>query len=88
MVIQADSVEKTSVAVAHGYLAILLGYLSLGSQVRRRLEEKSHGRGTKYLLDSIQEFMALHQKLDTDELTTSLQNLVNELRQRHKASSR
>ncbi|KAK1729808.1 uncharacterized protein BDZ83DRAFT_567668 [Colletotrichum acutatum] len=84
----ADSVEKTSVAVAHGYLAILLGYLSLGSQVRRRLEEKSHGRGTKYLLDSIQEFMALHQKLDTDELTTSLQNLVNELRQRHKASSR
>ncbi|KXH43542.1 hypothetical protein CNYM01_13201 [Colletotrichum nymphaeae SA-01] len=84
----ADSVEKTSIAVAHGYLAILLGYLSLGSQVRRRLEEKSHGRGTKYLLDSIQEFMALHQKLDTDELTTSLQNLVNELRQRHKASSR
>ncbi|KXH48835.1 hypothetical protein CSIM01_12496 [Colletotrichum simmondsii] len=84
----ADSVEKTSVAVAHGYLAILLGYLSLGSQIRRRLEEKSHGRGTKYLLDSIQEFMALHQKLDTDELTTSLQNLVNELRQRHKASGR
>ncbi|OHE93347.1 hypothetical protein CORC01_11356 [Colletotrichum orchidophilum] len=84
----ADSVEKTSVAVVHGYLAILLGYLSLGKQVRQRLEEKSHGSGTKYLLDSIQEFMALHQKLDTDELTTSLQNLVNELRQRHRASSR
>ncbi|TIC99946.1 hypothetical protein CH35J_005666 [Colletotrichum higginsianum] len=82
----ADSVEKTSIAVAHGYLAILLGYLSLGGQVRRRLEEKSQGRGTKYLLDSIQVFMALHQKLDTDELTTSLQNLVNELRQRHRLS--
>ncbi|KAK1979694.1 hypothetical protein LZ30DRAFT_596363 [Colletotrichum cereale] len=82
----ADSVEKTSIAVAHGYLAILLGYLSLGGQVRRRLEEKSHGRGIKYLLDSIQEFMSLHQKLDTDELTTSLQNLVNELRQRHRLS--
>ncbi|OHW98135.1 RheB small monomeric GTPase [Colletotrichum incanum] len=82
----ADSVEKTSIAVAHGYLAILLGYLSLGGQVRRRLEEKSHGMGTKYLLDSIQEFMSLHQKLDTDELTTSLQNLVNELRQRHRLS--
>ncbi|KAK2065771.1 hypothetical protein LY76DRAFT_498950 [Colletotrichum caudatum] len=82
----ADSVEKTSIAVAHGYLAILLGYLSLGSQVRRRLEEKSHGKGTKYLLDSIEEFMSLHQKLDTDELTTSLQNLVNELRQRYRRS--
>ncbi|KAK1997073.1 hypothetical protein LX36DRAFT_579182 [Colletotrichum falcatum] len=82
----ADSVEKTSIAVAHGYLAILLGYLSLGSQVRRRLEEKSQGQGTKYLLDSIEEFMSLHQKLDTDELTTSLQNLVNELRQRHRRS--
>ncbi|KAK2008630.1 hypothetical protein LZ32DRAFT_631451 [Colletotrichum eremochloae] len=82
----ADSVEKTSIAVAHGYLAILLGYLSLGSQVRRRLEEKSHGKGAKYLLDSIEEFMSLHQKLDTDELTTSLQNLVNELRQRYRRS--
>lgn len=78
--------EKTSVAVAHGYLAILLGYLSLGGQARQRLEGKSHGRGIKHLLGSIQEFMALHQKLDTDELTTSLQNLVNELRQRHKLS--
>ncbi|KAF9869448.1 hypothetical protein CkaCkLH20_13045 [Colletotrichum karsti] len=28
--VMADSVEKTSVAVAHGYLAILLGYLCLG----------------------------------------------------------
>ncbi|KAK1594710.1 uncharacterized protein LY79DRAFT_588907 [Colletotrichum navitas] len=82
----ADSVEKTSIAVAHGYLAILLGYLSLGSQVRGRLVEKSHGKGTKYLLDSIEEFMSLHQKLDTDELTTSLQNLVNELRQRYRRS--
>ncbi|KAK2754442.1 rheb small monomeric gtpase [Colletotrichum kahawae] len=80
--VMADSVEKTSVAVAHGYLAILLGYLCLGSKVRRRLEEKSQGRGIKYLLDSIQEFMALHAKVDTDELTTSLQNLVNELRQK------
>ncbi|KAF4489052.1 hypothetical protein CGGC5_v003743 [Colletotrichum fructicola Nara gc5] len=80
--VMADSVEKTSVAVAHGYLAILLGYLCLGSQVRRRLEEKSQRRGIKYLLDSIQEFMALHAKVDTDELTTSLQNLVNELRQK------
>ncbi|KAL0944169.1 rheb small monomeric gtpase [Colletotrichum truncatum] len=84
--VMADSVEKTSVAVAHGYLAILLGYLSLGSQVPQRLKEKSQGKGIKYLLDSIQEFMTLHAKVDTDELTTSLQNLVNELRQKHKLS--
>ncbi|TDZ14945.1 hypothetical protein Cob_v012135 [Colletotrichum orbiculare MAFF 240422] len=75
--VMADSVEKTSVAVAHGYLAILLGYLSLGSRVRRRLEEKSQGSGTTYLLNSIQQFMNLHDKVETDEMTTSLQRLVN-----------
>ncbi|KAF6840794.1 rheb small monomeric gtpase [Colletotrichum musicola] len=84
--VTADSVEKTSVAVAHGYLAILLGYLSLSAQVRRRLEEKSNGMGTKYLLDSIYGFMTLNAKINTDESTASLQNLVNELRRRQKTA--
>lgn len=79
---KADSYEQTSLAVAHGYLAILLGYISMDDRTRRWLLAKSGGKGTQYLLSSIREFMALHEKVAdaaTDDMATSLGRLVNEL---------
>ncbi|ROT40896.1 hypothetical protein SODALDRAFT_356916 [Sodiomyces alkalinus F11] len=82
----ADSVEQTSLAVTYGYLAILLGYLCLNSAFRQRMEAKSQGEGIKYLLTSIREFLALHEKAAMDDMTTSLQGLINDLQLMAKTS--
>ncbi|KAL2753935.1 hypothetical protein ACRALDRAFT_2035969 [Sodiomyces alcalophilus JCM 7366] len=82
----ADSVEQTSLAVTYGYLAIFLGHLCLSSAFRQRMEAKSQGKGIKYLLTSIREFLALHEKAAMDDMTTSLQGLINDLQLMTKAS--
>lgn len=78
---QADSYEQTQLVVAYGYLAILLGYLSLEPDVRRHLNYRSSGRGVKYVLGTIREFMAFHEKVAaaTDDMSQSLQSLMREL---------
>lgn len=79
---KADSYEQTSLAVAHGYLAILLGYASMDDRVRAWLISRSGGKGVHYLLNSIREFMALHEKVanaPADNMATSLGHLVTEL---------
>ncbi|KAF7544979.1 hypothetical protein G7Z17_g9539 [Cylindrodendrum hubeiense] len=55
---EADSVEKSQLSVAVGYLAVLLGYLSLVGSVRRRLADRTGGEGVSGLIGSIQEFIA------------------------------
>ncbi|EGY17964.1 uncharacterized protein VDAG_08298 [Verticillium dahliae VdLs.17] len=77
---KAETVEQTSLAVAYGYLAILLGYLCLEARVRQRLTSQSNKKGLSYLLDSVQEFMTLHARAAGDDLAATLQPLVNELR--------
>jgi hypothetical protein len=77
---QADSVEKTQLNVAFGYLAVLLGYLALSSSVRQLISSKSSGQGLRNLIGSIQEFIAHHRTLDQRaEVTLRLQDLVNGL---------
>jgi hypothetical protein len=74
-------VEKTQLNVAFGYLAVLLGYLSLSIPVYERFSAKNFGKGLECLVASIKEFIALHKtldrKADTKELTLRLQNLVD-----------
>jgi hypothetical protein len=81
--LKADSVEKTQLNVAFGYLAVLLGYLCLSEPVRKRFSHKNHSKGLGCLLDSIREFIALHRTIDdksgANSLTGKLQNLVDSL---------
>ncbi|KAK7398006.1 hypothetical protein QQX98_012634 [Neonectria punicea] len=74
---EADSVEKSQLSVAVGYLAVLLGYLSLVESVRRRLAERTGGEGVSGLIGSILEFIGMYRSVDSK--VHELEGLVNEL---------
>ncbi|KAI5461049.1 hypothetical protein BGZ63DRAFT_384802 [Mariannaea sp. PMI_226] len=76
---EADSVEKSQLSVAVGYLAVLLGYLSLVGTVRRRLVQRTDGEGIRGLIGSIQEFIRMYRSVDSK--VHELEGLVNELQQ-------
>ncbi|KAK3328452.1 wings apart-like protein regulation of heterochromatin-domain-containing protein [Cercophora scortea] len=59
----ADSMEKTQLNVALGYLSILLGYLCLNSSIRDRFVSVHPKRSLQPLLDSINEFIRFHQEV-------------------------
>ncbi|KAK3373976.1 hypothetical protein B0T24DRAFT_649706 [Lasiosphaeria ovina] len=59
----ADSMEKTQLNVALGYLSILLGYLCLGESIRERFVLVHPKKSFQPLLDSINEFIAFHHKV-------------------------
>lgn len=77
--LQADSVEKSQLSVAVGYLAVLLGYLSLVGPVRRRLTERTGGKGVLGLIGSIQEFIRMYRSVDSK--VHELEGLVIDLQQ-------
>ena len=56
--------EKTQLNVALGYLSILLGYLCLSDSIRRRFILVHPKRSMQPLLDSINEFIAFHRKVE------------------------
>ncbi|KAK4164872.1 wings apart-like protein 1 [Cladorrhinum sp. PSN259] len=58
----ADSIEKTKLNVALGYLAVLLGYLCLNDSIRDRFISVHPKKSLRPLLDSINEFIILHHK--------------------------
>ncbi|KAK4229867.1 wings apart-like protein 1 [Podospora fimiseda] len=58
----ADSMEKTQLNVALGYLAVLLGYLCLNDSIRDRFIAVHPKKSLRPLLDSINEFIILHHK--------------------------
>ncbi|KAH8733248.1 hypothetical protein BGZ61DRAFT_345104 [Ilyonectria robusta] len=74
---EADSVEKSQLSVAVGYLAVLLGYLSLVGSVRRRLADRTGDEGVSGLIGSIQEFIGMYRSVDSK--VHELEGLVNEL---------
>ena len=81
---QADSVEKTQLNVAVGYLAILLGYLCLSGTTRRRFDSLNRGAGLQCLVDSIREFMQVFTSIDgksgaAGNHVARLENLVGAL---------
>jgi hypothetical protein len=60
---QADSMEKTQLNVALGYLSIFLGYLCLNDSIRDRFVLVHPKKNIQPLLDSINEFIAFHRKV-------------------------
>jgi hypothetical protein len=60
---QADSMEKTQLNVALGYLSVLLGYLCLSDSIRDRFVLVHPKKNTQPLLDSINEFILFHRKV-------------------------
>ncbi|KAL2157188.1 hypothetical protein VTH06DRAFT_6324 [Thermothelomyces fergusii] len=59
----ADSMEKTQLNVALGYLSVLLGYLSLSGSIRDRFILVHPKKSIQPLLDSINEFIAFHRQV-------------------------
>lgn len=89
---EADSVEKSQLNVAFGYLSLLLGYMSLYEPVRQRFSSMHKAGNLVPLLDSIREFIAYHRMTDDaiaqtgegqaplySSFTTKLQGLVERL---------
>ncbi|ROW08886.1 hypothetical protein VMCG_02794 [Cytospora schulzeri] len=89
---EADSVEKSQLNVAFGYLSLLLGYMSLYEPVRQRFSSMHKAGNMVPLLDSIREFIAYHRMTDDaiaqtgegqaplySSFTTKLQGLVERL---------
>ncbi|KAI8633128.1 hypothetical protein F5Y19DRAFT_471386 [Xylariaceae sp. FL1651] len=61
---EADSMEKTHLNVAFGYLSVLLGYLALHAPVRHKLKSSHPARSVGPLIDSIREFIAHYEQVD------------------------
>ncbi|KAI0199069.1 wings apart-like protein regulation of heterochromatin-domain-containing protein [Astrocystis sublimbata] len=88
---EADSMEKTHLNVAFGYLSVLLGYLSLHGPVRHKVIHSHSARSIGPLVGSIREFVAHYEQVenalnegDDDDghrgtYATRLQQLVQEL---------
>ncbi|KAI8657329.1 WAPL domain-containing protein [Fusarium keratoplasticum] len=79
---EADSVEKSQLTVAFGYLAVLLGYLSLIDSARQRFAEQAGSGGISSLISSIQEFIGMYRSVDNK--VTELEGLVNDLQIRQR----
>ncbi|KAI0398233.1 hypothetical protein F5Y17DRAFT_411522 [Xylariaceae sp. FL0594] len=62
---EADSMEKTHLNVALGYLAVLLGYLALYGPVRQKFVRKHSARSIGPLIGSIREFIAHYEQVET-----------------------
>ncbi|KAL1842503.1 hypothetical protein VTJ49DRAFT_5109 [Mycothermus thermophilus] len=87
----ADSMEKTQLNVALGYLAVLLGYLCLNRPIRDTFVNEHPKKSVQPLRDSIDEFIVFHQKVaEAQQATTAaadsdsgslarLQTLANQL---------
>ncbi|KAI1736160.1 wings apart-like protein regulation of heterochromatin-domain-containing protein [Xylaria scruposa] len=88
---EADSMEKTHLNVAFGYLSVLLGYLSLHGPVRHKLIHSHSAKSIGPLVGSIREFIAHYEQVenamsesdDSDRhggtYTERLQELVQQL---------
>lgn len=93
---QADSVEKSQLNVAFGYLSVLLGYMSLYEPVRQRFGSMHKAGNMTPLLAAIREFIVYHRAADNaisqageeapsssySSFTTKLQGLVERLEDR------
>ncbi|KAF5631560.1 wings apart [Fusarium sp. NRRL 52700] len=77
LMLEADSVEKSKLSVAFGYLSVLLGYLSLEDAARQRLKQQAGSEGLAGLIGSIKEFIGMYRSVDNK--VTELEGLVNEL---------
>lgn len=61
---EADSLERSQINVAYGYLAILLGNLSQNKQVKDHIRNQLPGKSLMSLIAAIDEFVLHHQRTD------------------------
>lgn len=76
---QANSVDTSKLNVASGYLAVLLGYLSLAAPVQSIMKAQAQGRENRNLVESIQEFIVMYKNVDSK--VHELEGLVAKLRE-------
>lgn len=74
----ADSVSKSKISVALGYLAIVLGYLYLTASGRSQMRKRQDWPGTPYLVNSIEDFLRISKTIGNR--THELETLVSDLR--------
>lgn len=75
---EADSVNKSKLSVAVGYLSVLLGYMCLAGQAREHLENRVGRNALHSLRSSIQQFVHLYKAVDNK--AHAMDNLVEELK--------
>ncbi|OAA52092.1 Wings apart-like protein [Metarhizium rileyi] len=75
---EADSVDKSKLSVAVGYLSVLLGYMCLTGQVREQLELCVGSGALQGLRTSIQQFASMYKAVDNK--AHAMDVLVQELR--------
>ncbi|KAI1429475.1 wings apart-like protein regulation of heterochromatin-domain-containing protein [Xylaria sp. FL1777] len=63
---EADSMEKTHLNVAFGYLSVLLGYLALHKPVRQKLISNHSAKSIGPLIGSIREFIAHYEQVESE----------------------
>ncbi|KAG6018349.1 hypothetical protein E4U43_002949 [Claviceps pusilla] len=76
---EADSVNKSKLSVAVGYLSVLLGYMCLAGQAREHIEKCVGRDALQSLRSSIQQFAHLYKAVDSK--AHAMDTLVEELRQ-------
>jgi hypothetical protein len=70
-VYKADSMEKTQLNVALGYLSVLLGYLCLDPSIRERFVQVHPKKTLRPLRDSIDEFIVFHKRVAEAQAATA-----------------
>ncbi|KAG5953897.1 hypothetical protein E4U53_000368 [Claviceps sorghi] len=75
---EADSVNKSKLSVAVGYLSVLLGYMCLAGQAREHIESCVGRNAVRSLRSSIQQFAHLYKAVDNK--AHAMDALVEELR--------
>ncbi|CCE29983.1 hypothetical protein E4U35_006752 [Claviceps purpurea] len=76
-VAEADSVNKSKLSVALGYLSVLLGYMCLAGQAREHIESCVGPNALRSLMNSIQQFAHLYKAVDSK--AHAMDALVEEL---------
>ncbi|KAI1115870.1 wings apart-like protein regulation of heterochromatin-domain-containing protein [Nemania sp. NC0429] len=61
---EADSIQKTHLNVAFGYLAVLLGYLALHRPIRKKVISSHPAKSISPLVESIREFIAHYEQVE------------------------
>ncbi|KAI1754429.1 wings apart-like protein regulation of heterochromatin-domain-containing protein [Xylaria castorea] len=69
---EADSMEKTRLNVAFGYLSVLLGYLSLHGPVRHKLIHSHSAKSIGPLVGSIREFIAHYEQVENEPVENAM----------------
>lgn len=57
--------EETEKLIPFSYLGVLLGYLALVPDLKRRIRKRLPGQSLRPLLSSIDEFMTRHSEVDS-----------------------